>query len=863
MTTRLLKRKSTYLLPLVALLAVMVRPFALTVTGAPPRAAIQAESWTESAARRQQTAVISERQEPDGARTRAYESQPHKVSFRFNAVASAWQARVPADARVRLAVRTSSDGGSWSEWSPVGADHQRAIHSGRGFGNLLMITGTLMQYRLVTSGPAPGRMPEVTRLSFTFINSEQGPGANDVSARKGVAHAAEAPRIISRAEWGALESLRFDDAGVEIWTRDYETPRQAIIHDTVTINNDPNPPATIRAIYYYHAVVRGWGDIGYNYLIDHEGNIYEGRAGGENVMGGHALCANRGTIGIAALGEYSELEPSDAMVSALQNLIAWKFDENELDPFGYSPLISVPSFNIPNIAAHRDVLDICGNTHLDPGQLLYDLFPEIRVAVAALMEGSDPSPTPTDEPTEPAPTETGEPTEPVPTETPTPAPTATPDDGGTPPGNGARYVVVNTNGQGLNLQAEPGADSEVLGVVPEGTTITEISSKLDGWIKTQYEGEIGYLWFEYLRDPEEAAAQLKPDPSRRYRVKPDGLNLRGEPSRSSRVLTVVPRGQIVPELGLEPNGWVKTTYRGNTGYLWSVQLAVVESQEPPPPPEEEPDRLPPGTRVVIDGTPGALRLREGPGTDTRILVRMLEGESAKVTDVQQHGWYPLEYTSARGARYEGWAWGRFLQEQEDDTAPPPPPVDNSDPQWEVISNGVYLREAPSRRSAALQLVPRGEVVQEIASEADGWVKAQYNGSTGYLWHEALQVIASDEPPPPVDDADALTPGKMATVRGTPVDLGGLNLREGPDREFEVVTVMPEGSKVRVTDVARAGWVPVEYIARDGRRYSGWAWHEFLRADGSRATRTAGAMTLAGALALPVWNRRRKRPRALR
>jgi N-acetylmuramoyl-L-alanine amidase len=52
--------------------------------------------------------------------------------------------------------------------------------------------------------------------------------------------------------------------------------QKLIVHHTATQNNDPDPPATIRSIYYYHAVTQGWGDIGYNFLIDEAGNLYEG-----------------------------------------------------------------------------------------------------------------------------------------------------------------------------------------------------------------------------------------------------------------------------------------------------------------------------------------------------------------------------------------------------------------------------------------------------------------------------------------------------------------------------------------------------------------------------------------------------------
>jgi hypothetical protein len=85
------------------------------------------------------------------------------------------------------------------------------------------------------------------------------------------------PAVIPRAGWGANESLRYDSSGKEIWPPAFWPIQKLIVHHTDTQNGDPDPAATVRSIYYYHAVTQGWGDIGYNFLIDESGRIYEGR----------------------------------------------------------------------------------------------------------------------------------------------------------------------------------------------------------------------------------------------------------------------------------------------------------------------------------------------------------------------------------------------------------------------------------------------------------------------------------------------------------------------------------------------------------------------------------------------------------
>src|SRR5207249_4090174 len=82
---------------------------------------------------------------------------------------------------------------------------------------------------------------------------------------------------------------------------------------------------------------RGWGDIGYSYLVDKYGNVWTGRQGGDNTEGGHAYGWNKGSIGIAAIGTYSVTPPTPAMVASIANLIAEKFTQVGVQPHGLEP----------------------------------------------------------------------------------------------------------------------------------------------------------------------------------------------------------------------------------------------------------------------------------------------------------------------------------------------------------------------------------------------------------------------------------------------------------------------------------------------------------------------------------------------
>ncbi|MEY2399841.1 MAG: hypothetical protein QOJ00_3015 [Actinomycetota bacterium] len=207
------------------------------------------------------------------------------------------------------------------------------------------------------------------------------------------------PAIVSRAAWGADESLRFDKTGKERWTPKFAPIQKLIVHHTAGSNNDSNPASTIRAIYYYHAVTRGWGDIGYNFLVDQAGRIYKGRdshtaqsaddtitgedGSGNGVTGAHAHGYNTGAVGVALLGTLTNQDATPAAKNALEDLLAWKAYADGIDPHGatrYTNSVSGEQKTFANIAGHRDV----GTTSC-PGGSFYATLPAVRDAVAARM----------------------------------------------------------------------------------------------------------------------------------------------------------------------------------------------------------------------------------------------------------------------------------------------------------------------------------------------------------------------------------------------------------------------------------------------------------------------------------------------
>ncbi|MEV5313635.1 peptidoglycan recognition protein [Streptomyces sp. NPDC052610] len=197
------------------------------------------------------------------------------------------------------------------------------------------------------------------------------------------------PRIVSRSGWGADEKLRERKF---VYTKKVKA---AFVHHSATGNNYScsQAPSVIRGIYRYHVKSMGWRDIGYNFVVDKCGNIYEGRAGGvtKPVMGAHTLGFNTDSMGIAVLGTFDTARPSKATVKALGRLTAWKLGLHGGNPRGKTYLKSGggnlyrkgKKVRLNVISGHRD-----GFATQCPGRQLYAKLGSVR-GYAAYYQGRD------------------------------------------------------------------------------------------------------------------------------------------------------------------------------------------------------------------------------------------------------------------------------------------------------------------------------------------------------------------------------------------------------------------------------------------------------------------------------------------
>lgn len=161
------------------------------------------------------------------------------------------------------------------------------------------------------------------------------------------------------------------------------TVNHVIIHHSATSNSATNYVEAVRNIYLYHTGQNGWDDIGYNYLIAPDGTLFAGRDGqglaDDNIKGAHFCGKNSGTMGVCLVGNYTDIEPSAAMLKTLQELLAWKLKKDNIQPYmEYKhPANDPDAKQLPTIAGHRD-----GCSTECPGEMTYPLLQQIRDSTA-------------------------------------------------------------------------------------------------------------------------------------------------------------------------------------------------------------------------------------------------------------------------------------------------------------------------------------------------------------------------------------------------------------------------------------------------------------------------------------------------
>jgi hypothetical protein len=308
---------------------------------------------------------------------------------------------VPEDG-ITVDVRTRT-GDTWSDWTAADyhdehgpdPDSEEGLHTRPGTEPVLVGDVDQVQVKVETTAVAPADLqvavidpgtPSATAKEGPALSSGAPAGSGEQSARPGTDGAitmqaattgAPQPQIYSRAQWGAPEDPSYKPK--------YGTISAGFVHHTVNANDyrPEDVPAILRGIWKYHVKTRGWSDIGYNFLVDRFGRIWEGRAGGidKPVVGAHTLGYNDYSFAMSAIGNYETAQPTPEMINAYGALFAWKLSLSGVDAASMSQKVGKSMFAAIN--GHRDA----GKTAC-PGKYLYAQIPAIRALAAQIQQGA-------------------------------------------------------------------------------------------------------------------------------------------------------------------------------------------------------------------------------------------------------------------------------------------------------------------------------------------------------------------------------------------------------------------------------------------------------------------------------------------
>jgi uncharacterized protein YgiM (DUF1202 family) len=695
--------------------------------------------------------------------------QQFQADFTFFAAAPHWSGIGDPAAIVEMSF--SPDGETWGDPVTVGAatgDAGPVDLDGRYYGNLVLLDGAnYIRYQALDVVGGQTVLPE---LAFTYINAVGGPSIDDVYSAA-LEPSIQEPPIISREMWGADERYRHKRQSLRrpiLWPPEYQEVEHAIIHHTVTPNFE-DPLVAIRSVYYYHAVTRGWGDIGYNYLVDYMGNVYEGRYGGENVIGGHAYQYAHGSSGIGLMGTFEDVSETPEAQAGLIWITAWV--TRGLDPLGSADFHE--KRNLPTICGHRDVWDsTC------PGDAAYANLDWIRESVADVLANDvDPEP-----------------------------------DYRFSEGDEAE-VSSDT----ANLRGGPGTDYSIVSVLAYGTpvTITDGPTTNNGytWYEVGSSQGSGWIAQDFLTKTADAPSG-EFSVGETVAVNTDFLNLRASASTTGSILAAMPNGTVATVVDGPASGSGLIWYQLNTSYGtgWSVGTYLKGSSGNPGTSQGE---FQSGDEVFVDTD--RLNLRSEPGTGKSVLATLTQGNRLTITGGPQpsggYDWYSVS-SSTYG---EGWSAGDFLSKA--GSSPPSSNGEFANGQIVVVDTDVLrLRSAPGLGSATLAYLPNGTRVKILGgprhADAMGWYKVRRDvHGEGWCAEEFLAELS----------VSSLSTGESVRI----ID-GALNLRSDAGTEAEVVTVLPDGARLTVTGdaVSREGrdWLPV----RSSQYGSGWAAAEFLQ-----------------------------------
>ena len=785
------------------------------------------------------------------------------AEFPFWAIGFAWDTEVGTWPAVEYGI--SFDGSSWDDGYVISAhsDGGPEPTDGRHHTPLHFCDG--QQYIRYRTVDGEGNLVVLDRFQVTYIDPTDGPWEKDrtttlMRTTSTNTDTLVPPTIITRAQWGAVESHRFNSQDQEIWPPRYDTVRHAIVHHAA-VNYSSDGYNAVRSIYYYHAITQGWGDIGYNYVVDLSGRIFEGRVGGANVVGGHAYEYANGSSGICVMGDFTTADPPYAAKVALANIIAYV--TRDLNPHGTANFHQV--LNLPTIAGHRDVVpSSC------PGNGLYDDLPWLRNTVANtlnndLLDSQMP--------------------------------------GGIVPGD---WVKIQTaDGSPLPMRAHPGNTQLQVDTIPDGTRVeVEEGALADGennWYKVHYNNRQGWVVADFLVvDPPEYNPDHDYTFGQNLRLKAN-IALKQTPSTSAGTVATESNTWAFLLAGPRVEGgtqWFRVqTQNGRAGWITLNQFDIAAVTAPasaydigtevqtirssairvrPGLPQTVQGNIGAGMRLAISVEPvgvtgrtwygvsgGAgigggwidaadinlppqpvtavgqtyrvtetMNFRNGAGLGFAVIGSLVAGGTGSIiggpVNANGYRWWQVRTTGGS----QGWAASNWLVRTSSGPTDPPPPATGG--KFNIgdtarVTEGLNMRSGASTGNSVVAVLPVGTTGRVTAGPSSGsgytWWRIETSRGSGWVVENWIANQGGSTPTDPPTNPPPASGGKFSIGDGARVT-EGVNMRSGAGTGNGVIAVLPVGTTGTVVDGPRSAsgytWWRIQTS-----RGTGWAAQNWL------------------------------------
>ncbi|MBQ0735810.1 N-acetylmuramoyl-L-alanine amidase [Aquimarina celericrescens] len=303
--------------------------------------------------------------------------KPSKIKLKkakpFISAYSVWEGKNLDYTQMTLMYRTSKNGKSWSNWKPTVLDGHLEQTDKRVVSKMEFLDKRVRYIQYKVSLNSGMQDVIISNAKLYHYSPGETPKKIQKQIEKNATNATKAvcskPAVVSRSQWGAIPRGAAATSTVS----------HLIVHHEFGSNTSSDWAARVRSVQNFHINGNGWSDIGYNFLVDPNGVIYEGRAGGDNAIGAHFCGRNRNTMGVCMLGDYSSISPTTATQNSVKSLLAWKADKENINPLGSSFHYSV-NRALTHISGHRDAgCSVC------PGSGGYATLGGIRSGVDLLL----------------------------------------------------------------------------------------------------------------------------------------------------------------------------------------------------------------------------------------------------------------------------------------------------------------------------------------------------------------------------------------------------------------------------------------------------------------------------------------------